>query len=240
MATDSSIRSTVRAGIAVGVASSAYGISFGALATASGLDVWQACVMSLLMFTGGSQFALIGVLASGGLAAGPSAIAGAALLGARNGIYGIRMKPVVAGHGFWQTFVAAWLTIDESTAVAVAQPDLRRQRVGFWTTGITIFILWNLTTLIGALIGDALGDIRQYGLDAAAPAAFLGLLWPRLRKLQPIAVAVGAAVVAVALTPVLPTGIPVLAAALVAVIVGLTNWLGRKDELAKLPEGESS
>lgn len=216
-----------RAALSVGIAVSAYGVSFGALAVAAGLDVWQACALSLLMFTGGSQFALIGVLASGGVAAGPAAIASATLLGIRNGIYAMRMAPVIGGP-WWKRLAAAHWTIDESTAVATAQPTLRGQRIGFWATGLVIYVGWNIATLVGALLGDLVGDVRQYGLDAAAAAAFLGLLWPRLTALQPVAVAVAAAVVATLLVPVLPAGLPVLAAAVVAVVVGLTDWMGRR------------
>jgi predicted branched-subunit amino acid permease len=219
-----------RQGIAVGVATAAYGISFGALAVAAGLDVWQASVLSLFMFTGGSQFALVGILASGGAAAGVTAIASAALLGVRNAAYGMRMKPVVGASGWWRNATAAWLTIDESTAVALAQTEPAARRRGFWVTGIVVYVGWNLTTLIGALIGDLLGDTSAYGLDAAAAAAFLGLIWQRLRSHQTIAVACAAAVVAAALTPVVAPGVPVLAAALVAVVVGTTNWLGRRTE----------
>ncbi|QJU53706.1 AzlC family ABC transporter permease [Herbiconiux sp. KACC 21604] len=222
-------RAAVRAGLAVGLATAVYGVSFGALATLSGLDVWQTCFLSLVMFTGGSQFALIGVLASGGLAAGPAAITSAALLGTRNVFYSIRMSPLI-GPGFLRRAAAAQLTIDESVAVATAQPTLRSQRLGFWVTGIAIYLGWNLTTLIGALIGDLLGDVSAYGLDAAAAAAFLGLLWPRLKERQTQAVAVGAAVVATLLTPVLVPGLPVLVAASVAVVVGAFNLLGARRE----------
>lgn len=215
---------------AVGVAVSAYGISFGALAVTSGLDVWQACVLSLLMFSGGSQFALIGVLAVGGTAAGPAAIAGAALLGLRNGLYAIRVSPIV-GAGRARRLMAAHLTIDESTAVSTAQVTPEAQRAGFWWTGWIIFIGWNLTTLLGALLGDLLGDVSAYGLDAAAAAAFLGLLWPRLRALQPVVVAIGAAVVAAATIPVLPAGLPVILAATVAVLVGMLDLFGRPTPL---------
>ncbi|WP_349897909.1 AzlC family ABC transporter permease [Parafrigoribacterium soli] len=215
----------IRAGLAVGLAAAAYGVSYGALALGAGLDIWQTCVMSLLMFTGGSQFALVGVIATGGVAAGPAAIASAAILGIRNGIYGIRMAPIIGGR-WWRRLAAAWVTIDESTAVASTQSTLRAQRIGFWVTAAATFIGWNLTSLIGGLIGDALGDPRQYGLDAAAAAAFLGLLWPRLRQLQPVAVAAAAAVVAVVLTPVLIPGLPVLVAGVVAILVGVFNWFG--------------
>lgn len=220
-------REAARDGLAVGIATAAYGVSFGALAVASGLDVWQACVLSLVMFSGGSQFALIGVLAGGGTGAWPAAIASSTLLGARNGIYGIRTSPIV-GRGWLKRIAAAWITIDESTAVALAQPTPAARRVGFWVTGLVVFAGWNLTTLIGALIGDALGDTSRYGLDAAAAAAFVGLLWPRLKRLQARAVAVAAGVVAALLTPVLMPGLPVLVAAAVAVVVGLTNWLGER------------
>lgn len=217
----------IRASLAVGLAVSAYGVSFGALSVAAGLSLWQTCVLSLLMFSGGSQFALIGILASGGAAAAGPAIASAVLLGTRNALYALRVAPIVGGR--WPTKVlAAHWTIDETTAVSTAQTSLAAQRTGFWWTGAIIYVGWNLTTLIGALIGDLLGDVRAYGLDAAAAAAFLGLLWPRLRQLQPVVVAIGAAAVAAVLTPTLPPGIPVLAAALVAVIVGFTDWFGRR------------
>lgn len=209
-----------RQGLAVALATSAYGISFGALSVASGLDIWQTCVLSLLMFTGGSQFAFVGVVAAGGAAAAPAAIASSALLGVRNAAYAMRMAPVVAG-GFWRKLSATHFTIDESVAVGLAQDAHRARQAGFWVTGIAIWVGWNLSTLLGALLGDVLGDPRSYGLDAAAAAAFLALLWPRLRGRQLLAVAAGAAVVAALLTPWLMPGIPVIAAAGVAVAVGL-------------------
>ena len=239
MAAEAERRAAWRASLAVALAVSAYGISFGALSVAAGLDILQTCVLSLVMFSGGSQFALIGVIASGGTAAGPAAIAGAALLGLRNGLYAIRVSPII-GQGWAKRLLAGHLTIDESTAVATAQPTIESQRIGFWATGALIYLGWNLTTLLGAVLGDQLGDVRQWGLDAAAAAAFLGLLWPRLTALQPIAVAVGAAVVATALIPVLPQGVPVLVAALVAVVVGLTNLFGARPAAQAADAGESS
>ncbi|MGI9824373.1 AzlC family ABC transporter permease [Agromyces sp. Marseille-Q5079] len=225
-------RAVIRDSLSVGLATAAYGISFGALSVASGLDVWQTMFLSLVMFTGGSQFALIGVLAGGGPAAAGPAIAAAALLGVRNVVYGMRMKPLVDRGGPVKRVAAAWLTIDESTAVALAQSTERPARLGFWLTGTIVFVGWNLTTLLGALIGDALGDTRAWGLDAAAAAAFLGLLWPRLKRRQAGAVAVGAAVVAVLATPVLVPGLPVLVAASVALVVGWFDWFDRKEPAA--------
>jgi predicted branched-subunit amino acid permease len=212
----------VRAGLGVGLATAAYGVSFGALATLSGLDVWQTCFLSLILFSGGSQFALIGVLGAGGVAAAGPAIGSAVLLGSRNLFYAVRMSPLLPG-GILRRVAAAQLTIDESTAVAVTQDEPAEQRRGFWITGAVIFLGWNLTTFIGALAGDALGDPKQYGLDAAAAGAFLGLLWPRLSTREPVAVAVGAAFVAAVLVPVVPAGIPVVAAAVVAVVAGLAR-----------------
>jgi len=230
----------IRAALAVGLPTAAYGISFGALATlGAGLDLWQTMVLSLVMFTGGSQFALVGVLASGGLSAWPSAVASAVLLGSRNAVYAIRMSPVI-GRGFARRAVAAHLTIDESTAVSTAQGSIRSQRIGFWVTGLVVYVGWNLTTFVGAVIGDLLGDVSAYGLDAAAAAAFLGLLWPRLATLQAQAVAVAAGFVAALLTPALTPGLPVLVAALVAVVFGATNWLGSTRRSPNAPsEGTS-
>lgn len=229
-------REVWREGLGVAIATSAYGISFGALAVASGLDVWQTCVLSLVMFTGGSQFAFIGVFGAGGIAALPSAIASAVLLGVRNVAYGMRMSSII-GDGFWRRSAAAQVTIDESTAVAISQSTTPLRRLGFWITGIGVFVGWNLTTLAGALLGDVLGDPKAWGLDAAAAAAFLALLWPRLKQRQAVAVGVAAAVLAAALTPFIMPGLPVLVAALVAIIVGWFNWLGRDE--ASVPQTPS-
>jgi len=232
-------REVWREGLGVAVATSAYGVSFGALAVASGLDIWQTCVLSLVMFTGGSQFAFIGVFGAGGMAALPSAVASAALLGVRNLAYGMRMSPTI-GTGFWRRAAAAQITIDESTAVAISQPTPALSRLGFWVTGLGVFIGWNITTLVGALLGDVLGDPKSWGLDAAAAAAFLALLWPRLKQRQAIAVGVAAAVIAASLTPILMPGLPVLVAAVVAIVVGWFNWLGRDDTRSTGAAKESS
>ncbi|WP_425846801.1 AzlC family ABC transporter permease [Agrococcus sp. TSP3-2-1] len=230
MQTDA-VRRAWREGLSVVVATSAYGLSFGALSIASGLDLWQTMVLSLVMFSGGSQFAFIGVVAAGGGIAG---VASAAMLGLRNALYGMSMRRVVQPRGALLP-VAAHVTIDESTAVALAQDEPRAQRTGFWVTGVGIWLGWNFATLAGALLGDLLGDPRQWGLDAAAAAAFVGLLWPRLKARQAVAVAAASAALAAALLPVLPAGMPVIVAAVVGVVVGLTNWLGPRHESA-LPD----
>lgn len=214
---DRAARSTVvREGLAVGIATGAYGISFGALSVAAGLDVWQTVALSLLMFTGGSQFAFVGI-AAGGLHAAPAAIAASSLLGVRNGLYALQLNRLLGATGL-RRVAAAHLTIDESTAVAVGQRTVALARVGFWTTGLAVFVLWNLTTLAGALIGNALGDPRAWGLDAAACAAFIALLWPRLKDRDAVTIAVAAGVVAVALSPSMPAGVPVIVAALVSLL----------------------
>ncbi len=200
--------------LSVGLATGAYGVSFGALAVASGLSPSQALALSLLMFTGGSQFALVGVVSAGGT--GAAAAASAGLLGVRNGFYGVQLTPVLSVRG-WRRLLAAQLTIDESTAVALAQGGAREGRLGFWLTGASVYAVWGAFTGLGAMLGDALGDPRRWGLDAAAGAAFLALLWPRLRAggdRAVGAVAAGAALVAVVAVPVLPAGVPVLAALL--------------------------
>jgi predicted branched-subunit amino acid permease len=178
--------------------------------------------LSVLMFTGGSQFALIGVLGGGGAAM--SGTASAVLLGARNALYGARLAPVLGLRGVRRA-LGAQLVVDESTAVALRyEPDgTRAARLGFWATGVAIFVLWNLSTLLGALLGNELGDPRDFGLDAAAPAAFLALLWPRLHGGSSWLTAAAAVVVAIAAVPVVPAGVPVLVAALVPVAAVLTR-----------------
>ncbi|SHK02718.1 Predicted branched-chain amino acid permease (azaleucine resistance) [Tessaracoccus bendigoensis DSM 12906] len=206
-----------RQGIWVGLATGAYGISFGALSVASGLNVWQTCLLSLLMFTGGSQFAFIGVIAGGG--AGPAAATTAFLLGVRNSLYSLQMAPLLRLRGP-KRLAAAHVTIDESAAVSLAQPDERARRAGFWAAGLGVFLFWNLATLGGALLGNVLGDPAVWGLDGAAAAAFVALLRPRLKERQAQAVGAVAAVVAVLLVPFSPAGIPILAAGGTAAAVG--------------------
>jgi predicted branched-subunit amino acid permease len=211
-------RTVLRNATGVGLAVGAYGLSYGALATTSGLSVLQTCALSVLAFTGGSQFALVGVLGSGGSAA--SGVATALLLGSRNTLYGLRLAPTLQARGARRA-VAAHLTIDESTAMAVGQDDEQSARLAFWATGLTVFVLWNVATLLGAVGATALGDPKALGLDAAVGAAFLALLWPRLRDQGAWVVALLGAGVALALTPLVSPGLPILAAGVVAVAVGL-------------------
>ena len=215
-------REVVRQAWSVGIASGTYGVSFGALAVAAGLDVWQAQVLSVVLFTGGSQFAFVGIIAAGGLAAAPAAIATSSMLGIRNGLYGLQTSQLLHVTGL-RRLAAAQLTIDESTAVGIAQPEPPAQRLGFWQTGIAVFVLWNLSTLAGAFLGNALGDPRALGLDAAAAAAFVALLWPRLRSRDATATAVLAVFIALVASPLLPAGVPVILAAAAALVVGLRH-----------------
>lgn len=201
---------TWRMAASVSVATGAYGVSFGALAVAAGLDPWQTMALSALMFTGGSQFAFVGALAGGGAAAA----AAAWLVGLRNAIYGMQVNSWFHPRGVLRLGMAQ-VTIDESTAVAGAQSDPGDRRVGFWAAGLGVYVLWNVMTLLGVLLGDLLGDPKRWGLDGAALAAFCGLLWPRLKDRETVAIAVAAAAVVIATVPVLPTGLPILAAVLV-------------------------
>lgn len=210
-----------RVALSISLATGLYGISFGALGVAAGLSIWQTMVLSLLMFTGGSQFAFIGVLAGGG--SGGAAFGAASLLGIRNAVYGMQMNSMLRPTG-WRRAVAAHVTIDESVATASGQSDPDEQRRGFWIAGIGVFVLWNIFTVLGAWLGDALGDPKAWGLDGAAVAAFLGLLWPRLRSREPVAIAVVCALATVLVIPWVPPGIPILVAAAVA---GIWGWWGK-------------
>lgn len=214
-------RAVWRQSLSVGLATSAYGVSFGALSVASGLDLWQTMCLSLLLFSGGSQFALVGIVAAGG--SGVAAVATSSLLGVRNGLYGLQVARTLQSRG-WRRLLAAHLTIDESTAVSIGQASPRGRRLGFWVTGVVVFIGWNLATLAGGLLGNALGDPKAYGFDAAAAAAFLALLWPRLRSREAAATGVAAAVLAAVFSPLTAPGVPVLVAATAALAVGLWRW----------------
>lgn len=210
----------VRNAAGIALATGAYALSFGAVASASGLSTLQTCVLSLAMFSGASQFATVAVLGSGGGAL--AAAATAVLLGSRNALYGLRLASLLQVAGL-RKLLAAQLVIDESTAMSLGRDDDHLNRLGFWATGIGVFVLWNLGTLVGAVGAHALADPRAIGLDAAAPAAFLALLAPRVRARLSFAVAAGATAVALASVPFLPAGGPVLLAALVAIVAGAAS-----------------
>ncbi len=206
----------VRDALGVGVAVGLSGFAFGVTAAGSGLSALQACALSLLVFTGASQFALVGALAAGG---NPfTAAAGAFFLGTRNAFYGLRLSQLLALPRAVRPLAAHWV-IDETTAVALAQPDRGSARLGFTVTGLTLYVLWNLTTLLGALGAEAIGDTAAWGLDAAGPAVFLALLAPMLKSATERAVAVLALALGLGLLPVLPAGLPVLVAALAAPVI---------------------
>ena len=212
-------REITKAAAGIGVYAAAFGATFGAVAVGAGLSVAQAMTLSLVMFTGASQFAFVGVAAAAGspFAAIPAAL----LLGVRNAFYGVPMSEILHPRGLQRVWTAHFV-IDETTAMAVGQSDPAAQRYAFWSTSIILCSLWQLGSLAGALLGAAL-DPRVLGLDAAAPAVFLGLLWPGLRSARARWVAVGGAAVAFALVPVAPPGLPVVAASVVAVAAGLPS-----------------
>jgi predicted branched-subunit amino acid permease len=214
-----SLKDTFRDALSVSLTVGVYGIAFGAASVAAGFSVLQSCLFSLLTFTGASQFAAVGVVASGG--AGVSAIAAATMLGTRNALYGIQMAPLLQVRGF-RRVMAAQITIDESTGVALSQAPRGSEamRAGFWLTGAGVFLFWNIFTLLGAVGAKALGNPASWGLDAAVPAAFLGLLWPRLETMFLRLVGAASMVFALLVTPWLPAGLPIIATVAVAVVVG--------------------
>jgi predicted branched-subunit amino acid permease len=214
---------TLRDAIGLGLAVGLYGVAFGAAAVAAGLDVWQTATLSLLMFTGASQFALVGVLGAGG--SGAAAVGSALLLGTRNTVYGVRLVPLLTPRGALRRLATAHWVIDETTALSLAAPDRRLARTAFLAGGASIFLMWNAMTVVGALGAAALGETARAALDAVVPAAFLALLWPRLRTGFPEAalqrrVALGGAVVALGLTPFVPPGVQVIAAAVAVALAG--------------------
>src|SRR5438132_4638357 len=214
-------RAIVRDAMGIAIASCAYAISFGAISTAAGLSLPQTCALSVLMFTGAAQLALVGVIGAGGSVW--AGVATAALLGSRNAMYGLRLSSLLDVRGLGR-IAAAQFVIDETTAMAIARDDPRRGRFAFWATGFALFTFWNVGTLIGALATHALSNPKVLGLDAAPPAAFLALLAPRLRAREPLAIALAAAMVALAVLPFVPAGVPLL---IVALLVSVYGLLGR-------------
>ena len=195
-----------------------YGAAFGAAGVTAGFSILQTCLLSILLFSGASQFAVVGIMGAGGAAV--SAIATSTLLGFRNALYGLQMAPILKVKGL-KRILAAQITIDESTAVATLQENDADRRRGFYITGIGVFVFWNLFTFLGALGASAIGDPSVWGLDAAVPAAFCGLIWPRLKNKTHFVVSAVAIAWALLLTPITPAGIPIITTVLLAVIFGL-------------------
>jgi predicted branched-subunit amino acid permease len=217
---DESRRAVIRNSLGVGLAVGAYGVAFGAASVAAGLSVLQTCLLSLLAFTGGSQFAVVGVISGGGTVA--AALGSGLLLGARNMLYAMRLAPMLRVRGI-RRLVAALGTIDESTAMAVGQEEADLSRTAFWWTFGGVYVFWNLSTLLGAVGTNALGDPKRFGLDAVIPAAFLALLAPRLRQgWIERRVAIGGAVIALVLIPFTPPGVPILAST--AALLLASSW----------------
>jgi predicted branched-subunit amino acid permease len=211
-------RAIVRDSLGVGIATGLYGASFGAVSVAAGLSILQTCALSLVMFTGASQFAFVGVAAAGG--APLSGALTALMLGTRNTLYGLKLAPLLGFRG-GRRVATAHLVIDESTAMSVTRESNAAARVGFLTTGIAVFSLWNISTLVGAVAGNLIGDPSTYGLDAAVGGAFLALLWPRLADPRNRVIAACAAAVALGVVPITAAGVPVLVAGGVALLAAL-------------------
>lgn len=194
-----------------------YGAAFGAAGVTAGFSIIQTCLLSLLLFSGASQFAVVGIMGAGGSAV--SAIATATLLGFRNALYGLQMAPILKVKGI-KRILAAQITIDESTAVATLQENDTDRKRGFYATGIGVYVFWNMFTFLGALGASAIGNPSVWGLDAAVPAAFCGLVWPRLKNKTHFIVSAASISLALILTPLTPAGIPIITTVLLAVIFG--------------------
>lgn len=214
-------------GLSIAIATGLYGISFGALSIAAGLNLWQTVALSALMFTGGSQFAFIGVISGGGAVS--AAFSAASLLGIRNAVYGMQIKQALRPRGRHVPWMAQ-VTIDESTAVCLGQAEVDEKRRGFFSAGVGVYVLWNFFTIAGALLGERMGDPAAWGLDGAAVAAFIGLLWPRLKAMEPVLIALAAAVVTAIAVPLTSPGLPILITATCAAVYALTT--GRRSKPA--------
>ena len=209
--------SVKRDSLSVGLAVGAAGVAFGAVAVADHFSVAQACFLSLVLFSGASQFSLVAVMSAGGSAF--SAIVTGTFLGGRNGLYGVRMAQILKLKGFKRA-LAAQITIDESTGVAIAQSELEDQKTAFWYTGFGVYIFWNLFTLLGALGAKAIGDTSALGLDVASPAIFCAVLFPRLKERKLLIASVLAFIWALSITELVPAGVPIISTVVIAAIVG--------------------
>ena len=226
VANDAQRRSIRAQAISIGLAISPFGLAFGALCAESGVGVWEALGFSSLVFGGSSQFAAVSVLADDGTVI--AAVTAGLLLNLRSLAFGVSMGPSLKGSLLWRAGVSQ-LMIDESTAIGSSQSTHELRRYGYLWGGLSVFVLWNATTLIGvSVLSEAESLIRDLGIDATIPAAFLGLIWNKLENAKHRTVALIGAITALILIPITPAGIPVIAAA--SAIIWVRPWLVREGD----------
>tara|TARA_Y100000817_G_scaffold302663_1_gene283807 strand:+ start:906 stop:1598 length:693 start_codon:yes stop_codon:yes gene_type:complete len=226
VASDAQRRSIRAQAISIGLAISPFGLAFGALCAESGIGVWEALGFSSIIFGGSSQFAAVSVLADDGTVI--AAITAGLLLNLRSLAFGVSMAPSLKGSFLWRAGVSQ-LMIDESTAIGSSQATHELRRYGYLWGGLSVFVLWNATTLIGvSVLSEAESLITDLGIDATIPAAFLGLIWNKLENTKHRAVAVIGAITALILIPFTPAGIPVIAAA--SAIIWVRPWVVREGD----------
>lgn len=197
-----------RNSILLSVATGVVGATFGVLAACTGVSLPSAMALSAFVFTGASQFAAVTVIGSGGTEI--AAVTAGLVLALRNALYGPAVVALFP-PSLAKKLGAAHFVIDETTAMATAQPDPDTARKAFWTTAIWLWVLWNLGTVIGVVAGETITDPDRWGLDAAFPAAFVALIIPHLRTIPGRAAALAGAAVALAVFPFVPAGVPILA-----------------------------
>jgi len=226
VASDAQRRSIRAQAISIGLAISPFGLAFGALCAESGIGVWEALGFSSLVFGGSSQFAAVSVLADDGTVI--AAVTAGLLLNLRSLAFGVSMAPSLKGSLLWRAGVSQ-LMIDESTAIGSSQSTHELRRYGYLWGGLSVFVLWNATTLIGvSVLSEAESLITDLGIDATIPAAFLGLIWNKLENVKHRVVALIGAITALILIPITPAGIPVIAAA--SAIIWVRPWLVREGD----------
>jgi 4-azaleucine resistance transporter AzlC len=222
---------TVRDILTVVAATGFVGVSYGAIAVASGIPVWAVIAFSIFVFAGGSQFLAVSLVAAGNPVA---AVLGGLLLNARHFAFGLTIADAV-GQPWWRRLIGSHVMVDEAVAFALAQPDPPRRRAAYWLTGTGIFLVWQAGTVLGVLLGSAVSDPDRYGLDAAFPTAMLLLILPRLREAAGLRVALVASAVSVVAAFLLPAGLPVLLGLLGLLAVGRR---GTTPTVAPAPEVE--
>jgi 4-azaleucine resistance transporter AzlC len=209
-------RDIIRDVALVAAATALVGVTFGAITVSAGLPVWLPVMLSVLVFSGASQFVFVGLMIAGG---GPmAAVLAALLVNVRHLPFGLVVGDLL-GTGPARRLAGSHLMIDEAVAFALSQDDGPRRRAAYWVTGIGLFVSWNAAVVVGAAAGTAISDTGALGLDAAFPAVLLALILPSLRAPATRRAALAGVVVALVTAPFVPTGVPVLLA-LAGVVVG--------------------
>ncbi|HEV2250864.1 MAG TPA: AzlC family ABC transporter permease [Candidatus Limnocylindria bacterium] len=171
------------------------GIPFGIVARQSGLSPAEVMAMSLFVFAGASQLAMVQLFKDG--VAWPLIVATVLLINLRHVLMAAALRPYVARVSVAKRLAAAYVLTDEAFAMAIGWFRRGRTEIAYYATfAVALYALWNTATVVGMLLGPSIGEPRRFGVDFAITATFIAIVVVGVRRRSDAIVALTAAVMA--------------------------------------------